>query len=154
GLQGQVAQAFNAGRFEEVEQLTRQIASLRERWQGKHHWQTIDARLKVEYSQLQVKIPQKDRADVVRAHAILWHGRALLEQHRPREAEARFREALACCSRTQGGEECHDAAICYDFLADSVADQSQYARALPLYEKALAIDRKLMGDRHPRVANR
>src|SRR5262245_27312231 len=66
-LKGSIARAEARGQFEDAEKSARQIAALREQWQGPRHWETIDARLEVEAWRRRTRIPAKDRAALVAA---------------------------------------------------------------------------------------
>jgi tetratricopeptide (TPR) repeat protein len=150
-LQQRVNRAWTTERFEEAEKAARQIAALREKWQGKRHWQSIDARFEVEIWQRRTKIPRKNRPKVVLALRLLDEGQQLQERLRYREAEARLREALAI-SRKVLGEEHRDTAQSYNSVGFCLHAQDKHADALPLFRKALEIRGKVLGEEHPDTA--
>src|SRR5688572_22054466 len=80
---------FVRGDFEQAAQKAREMAALREKWQGKGHWQTMDARLEVEEWQRRARVADKDRPEVVRALTLLGEGDQLWQRRRYREAEVR-----------------------------------------------------------------
>lgn len=140
-----------AGRFEEALNATRQIAALREQWQGKRHWQALDARLEVEDLQRLARVPTRDRAAMVRAARLVSEAGQLEAIGRSREAEKKARQALAI-NRRALGEEHPDTASGYGLLALCLDSQGRPADALPLYRQALEIHRKVLGEEHPFTA--
>src|SRR5689334_8102109 len=89
-----IATASPAGRFEEAEQAARQIATLRERWQGKAHWETANARLKQQKWQRMATLPAKDRPSAVQGLSLASQGADLHNRQQFAEAAAKYREAL------------------------------------------------------------
>jgi tetratricopeptide (TPR) repeat protein len=150
-LQIQLNLAEARGQFEEAEKAARRIAALREQWQGKRHWETIDARLDVEQWQRLVRIPAKDRALVVRARRMNGEAARLQQRGRYRQAEKKFREALAL-GRGLLGEEHPHTATSRNNLAFCLNSQGRHGEALPLYREALKARRKVLGEGHADTA--
>jgi CHAT domain-containing protein/tetratricopeptide (TPR) repeat protein len=138
--------------FEEVERLTRQVLTLRQRVQGKRHWQSVDARWAVERWQRLARVPAPRRRDVVESLAFALQGRALRAEGRYREAEQAARDALMSCKKALGDEH-PETARSANLLAVILSAQSKNARALPLLENALAVCKKVLGEEHPDTAN-
>src|SRR5262249_30978588 len=105
----------------------------------------------VERWQRLTRVPQKDRAEVVRAMGAAAEGSQLQGRLRYREAEAKLREALAICQKLLGEQHPLTARI-YDNLALCLDAQGKSAEALPLCQKALAISQKVLGEQHPDTA--
>jgi tetratricopeptide (TPR) repeat protein len=150
-LDRQALAALAGERFEEAAEKQRQAVALRERWQGQRHWQAIDARLALEECQRLVRIPVKERGQVVRARRLNGGGLRLIEQGRYRAAEEKMRQALAILRKVLG-EGHADTAAGYNNVASCLQAQGQHLLAQPLFEKALAIRRKALGEEHPDTA--
>src|SRR5438309_1126433 len=78
-------------------------------------------------------------------------GSQLERKHKHKQAEELHREALKFGIRAVG-EQHFFTAFVYSGLADCLAEQGRYALAQPLFEKALAIRRKVLGEEHPATA--
>jgi CHAT domain-containing protein/tetratricopeptide (TPR) repeat protein len=150
-LAGQLNRAAQAGRFEEAEKAARQIVALREKWQGKRNWQTINARRDAEEWRRLTQVSVVDRPEIVRARALSGEGIRLHGRGRYREALAKLAEALSINRKVLGEEHPHTTAA-YNNVASCLDHQGQHGKALPLYEKALAIRRKVLGEEHPSTA--
>src|SRR5205085_110053 len=136
-----------AGEFEDAVQTGKQIADYRAERQGDSHWEVIDARWKIKTWQR----PAQDCAEVVRGLEVVFKGRQLVQDLRYREAEVKWREALAIFQKVLG-EQHPNTAFSYSFVAFCLNAQGKHAEALPLYEKALAIFQKVRGEQHPDTA--
>src|SRR5262245_19881069 len=55
-----------SGRFEAVVKVAKQVADYRAERQGDRHWETVEARLRMERWQQLTLVPVKDRGEVVR----------------------------------------------------------------------------------------
>src|SRR5438045_831475 len=64
-LDVRVGAQVEAGRFEEAAEGMRQVADIRQRRQGKGHWQAVDARFEAQRWALLTKVPRKDRPRLV-----------------------------------------------------------------------------------------
>jgi tetratricopeptide (TPR) repeat protein len=144
-------QQAGGGDFEEAERLARDVLALRERVQGKRHWQSVDARLEVEHWQRLRAVPVAYRGEVGQGLRVVAKADALRARGRYREAEQAGREALALLKKALG--EGHPAtATAYSVMAYNLEVQGKYAQAQPLYAKALAIHQKALGENHPETA--
>jgi CHAT domain-containing protein/tetratricopeptide (TPR) repeat protein len=150
-LQEQINSAFWEGSFERAAEAAREVASSRERWQGKGHCQTVDAQWQVQRYETLARVPEKDRKEVASSFRAQAEGAAQAARHKYKEAEAFYRTALNIDRRTLG-EEHRETATCYNNLASNLDDQGRHAESRPLYEKALAIRRKVLGEEHPDTA--
>ena len=64
------------------------------------------------------------------------------------DAEPLYREALAGCRRTLGGE--HPSTLhSINSMASILLVQGNKAEALEMYRQALAVSRRVLGDAHP-----
>src|SRR5439155_26876458 len=97
---------------------------LRERAQGKGHWQTIDARLAVERWQRLAGLPEKTRAQI--GTALLWQarGRTMRTRGNHPAADFAFRRAVREMQSALG-EEHAETALCYNSLAMSLEQQGK-----------------------------
>jgi tetratricopeptide (TPR) repeat protein len=151
-LQGQFSKALEEGAFDRAVETAREIASLRERWQGERHGESVAARGAVRWCEGLLRLPEKDQQEVARSFRAHAEGSALSGQHKYRAAEERHRQALAI-RRKVLGEEHPDTATSYNNVGYNLSEQGKYAEAQPLYEKALAIRRKVLGEEHPDTAS-
>jgi hypothetical protein len=150
-LESRLKQALQEGAFDEAVAAAREVAALRERWQGAKHGQSVAARQAVRRYDALVHLPEKDRQQVAQSFRAAAEGDALAGQHKYSEAGARYRQALTLRLRVLG-EEHPDTATGYSDVAYNLDDQGKYDAAQPLYEKALAIFRKVLGEEHPDTA--
>jgi CHAT domain-containing protein/tetratricopeptide (TPR) repeat protein len=150
-LQSRVNGHAWAGRFEEATEALQQIAELRQRRQGRRHWQTIDARLVAWNWGRLAKVAKEDRPQVLQALRRMSAADGLAARHDYRGAEKAQREALAIYRKVLG-EEHPLTASRYGAVAFYLRSQGQQARALDLYRKALAIDKKVLGQEHSETA--
>jgi tetratricopeptide (TPR) repeat protein len=151
-LEARLQRHVAAGQFEQAAQLAEQIVAFRKHRQGAGHWETTDARFEVATWQSLARVPEGDRAAVVRAKVRTAEGRALRERGRYREAEKPLREALGICRKVLG-EEHAETASGYDRLASCLDKQGRSSEALPLARRALAIREKVLGEQHPDTAS-
>ncbi len=150
-LQEQLSRAAATGRFEEAAEAAGRVVALREKWQGKKHWQTINARLGAEEWQRSTKVPVGDRAEALRASRLGHEGTRLYGQGRFREAEQKMREALAIMNKVLGEEHPVTITACNN-LASCLDHQGKHADALMLHRRALALSRMVLGEQHTNTA--
>ena len=150
-LLNQQQAAAETGKMVEALRLARQIEALRQRWQGKRHWETVDARFEVEdYARL-ARLSDADQKSVGESVRCNMQGRRLQVQGKEREAEPHLREALAIRKKVLG-EDHPDTAASYNNLAYCLNSLGTAAQALPRYEKALAIRKRVHGEEYPDIA--
>jgi CHAT domain-containing protein/tetratricopeptide (TPR) repeat protein len=111
----------------------------------------VAARDAVQRYQALLRLPEKDRREVVQSYRAAAEGAALTGRHKYRAAEGLHRQALAL-RRKVLGEEHFLTASSYSWVASNLDAQGKYAEAQPLYEKALTIRRKALGEDHPDTA--
>jgi hypothetical protein len=109
-LEEQLHHALREGKFERVVEVAREVASLRLRWQGAKHWETIDARIDAEDYKRLVSIPAKDRLEVAKSFRVLVQAEELREQGKYAAALRLDREALAIRRKVLGEEHAGPAA--------------------------------------------
>jgi serine/threonine protein kinase len=81
--------------------------------------------------------------------AIYWLGRLRYQQYRIAEARSLFERSLQIFESTQA--PAIDVSALLDDLALVYTAEKQWALARQTYERALAIDRQILGDDHPRL---
>jgi tetratricopeptide (TPR) repeat protein len=150
-LNSRLNRAVEAGQLREALILAREIAALRQRWQGSGHWQAVDARWQVEQGQRLARLTQEQQRRLGQSIGRVRAGERDYARGRYREAEKAFREALAI-NRKAVGEEHANTAESYNNIALCLKRQGKQDDALPLLQKALAIRRKVLGDEHPITA--
>jgi tetratricopeptide (TPR) repeat protein len=143
-LRALLDQQVGAGRFEEAARAARQIADLRRLRQGVRHWQTIDARLDVEDWDRLAKVPARQRDQVRAAFLHATEAQALGARRQYERAAHQMRQALTIWSEALGEAYPHTVVLRNE-LAFFLNRQGKHAQARPLYEKALAIRRRLHG---------
>jgi tetratricopeptide (TPR) repeat protein len=150
-LQGRVTQQQQAGRWAEALRAADELLELRQRAQGKDHWEAVDAHWQgqaLRAAQRQGKELQKEYAELP----------GLQRQAFALVAKGRYWEAQPLLDRTLDinrkvlGEEHPDTATSYDNVAFILNAQGQYAAAEERSRKALDIFRKLLGEEHPATA--
>jgi tetratricopeptide (TPR) repeat protein len=150
-LDDQLAQALAEGQFARAVEVAREVAALRERWQGERHGESVAARGAVQRYEALLRLPAKGQQEVAKSFRAEREGNALNKRQKYRAAEDLHRQALAL-RRQVLGEEHPLTAQSYNNLAGNLADQGKYAEAQPLFEKALAIYRRALGEEHPLTA--
>jgi CHAT domain-containing protein/tetratricopeptide (TPR) repeat protein len=150
-LHGECDAALREANFERAIQKAEQMATLRERWQGAKHWETVDSRRTWQRYQAMLRLPKTDREELSRSFADMAAAEGLYGQAKYPAAEKLFRQALTVRCRVLG-EDHPDTANSQSWLAFDLTAQGKYAEAQPLYEKALAIYRHVHGEDHPQTA--
>jgi tetratricopeptide (TPR) repeat protein len=146
-LAGQVTKATQEGDFGQAAEAARAIATLRKRWQGERHWESVDARDEVPRWEALARLPEKEGRELGKVFRLAAQAEALDKQNKYRDAEGLYRQALAVCVRVLG-EGHRETAECLEQVATSTLEQGKYAEAQPLFEQALAIRRQVLGEEH------
>jgi eukaryotic-like serine/threonine-protein kinase len=90
-------------------------------------------------------------ADSQEAGRAMWElGRLRVQQYRIADARDLFKQSLDILENTQAAAT--DVAALLDDLAQTYSLDKQWALARQTYERALDIDRRILGDDHPRIA--
>jgi tetratricopeptide (TPR) repeat protein len=150
-LEERLGKALEAGQWKDALQAAEALARLRERAQGKDHWEAVSARWEAEAVRRVLRQGPEGRADFARLTALDRQGEALEAKGRYREAQPLYQQALDI-RRKVLGEDHADTASSYNNVAYNLNAQGQYAQAQPLYQKALEIRRKVLGEDHPDTA--
>jgi tetratricopeptide (TPR) repeat protein len=150
-LDAQMDEAVEAGRFDEAVKLAQQMVALREKAQGKRHWEVVDARWELRRAEGLARLPRKDHQAVAAGLRRLGEGDRLRARRDPSRADRAYREALALLRRALG-EKHPETALGYNNLAFHLSEQGKHLQAQPLYERALLIRRQTLGEEHPYTA--
>jgi tetratricopeptide (TPR) repeat protein len=150
-LQGRVEQLQGAGKWDEALRAAEELLQLRQKVQGKDHWQAVDARWQTMALRAVARQGKEGQQEYAGLPALEREADALLARGRPREAEALRRKALEVRRKVLGAEH-PDIAYSYDKLAFTFASQGKYAAAEEACRKALAIRRTALGEEHPDTA--
>src|SRR5262249_53144179 len=143
-LEAQLTKELGDGKFAQAVETARQIATLRERWQGEKYGESVAARQAVRGYEGLVRLAAKDQQEVATSFRVEREGDALNKRQQYKAAEEKHRQALAI-RRKVLGEEHPDTAHSSNEVAYNLQAQGKYAEAQPLYEKALASWRKTLG---------
>jgi tetratricopeptide (TPR) repeat protein len=150
-LEQRLAAAQKAEKWEQALAAAQAVLELRQKVQGKDHWQAVHARWQVEAVravQRQGREGQKDYAGLA----------ALDQEAQTLEGRGRYREALPLHQKALKvrlevlGDEHPETANSYNNVAGNLQAQGKYAAAAESYGKALAIYRKVLGEEHPATA--
>jgi tetratricopeptide (TPR) repeat protein len=151
-LHERVFESLEGAQFTRALQAARELSELRERAQGKDHWQAVDARWQVEALRRVVGKDKKSQADYAEVFRLLNEARTLMEQGRFQQAHSLLEKMLTVL-RNVLGEDHPLTAAGYNFVASNVQTQGKYREAEEGYRKALDIVRKALGEEHPQTAN-
>jgi tetratricopeptide (TPR) repeat protein len=150
-IEARAAQAVMKGNFALALRLSQEVLAARRALLGERHWQTVEARLKLERWARLARLPAEKHRQAGAALRREEEGRQYLNQGRFAQAEKAYREALDVYREALGDEHSetgvgyHMVAVCLNFLG-------KYSEALPLHRKALMIFREAHGEEHPRTA--
>jgi tetratricopeptide (TPR) repeat protein len=150
-LDARLRKLQEASRFEEAVQVARELVALREKAQGKDHWEAASARWEEDALQ-RVLRADKGVQDEYAGVFALDRQIGLRSASRAREVQAALEKALAI-RRKVLGEEHPGTAFGYYRLATQLYREGKYAEAAEDFQKALAICRKVLGEEHPDTAN-
>jgi hypothetical protein len=137
-----------AGKFDEALAPARDLLALRQRVQGASHWETEDARRRVETLRHIAAQPMDAQRQLVLANKQMAEERQLHDRGKYAQAEPLLRQTLAI-QRQVLGEEHPDTATSLHNLALNLGAQGRHAQAEPLLRQALTIYRKVVGEEHP-----
>jgi tetratricopeptide (TPR) repeat protein len=150
-LEARLMRSWEAGDFRAAAEAAGQLVRLREREQGRKHWQTENARWRLVAVERASRASPKDRDAFRVIPQQLEQVPGLFAQARYRPAQLLLEKALAIQSRVLG-EEHPDTALGYNNLGYTLRAQGQYTPAQPLFDTASAIARKVLGEEHPDTA--
>jgi tetratricopeptide (TPR) repeat protein len=143
---------WRAGKFAEALGPARQAAAVCEQALGRDHWQTADARRRVETLDKIAGLPEEGRQALAAVRALDQEFREAYGKERYADAE-RLARQLVEVQRHWLGEAHSDTADSYSFLAIDLWSQGKLAEAEALLRKALAINLKARGEGHPNTGS-
>jgi CHAT domain-containing protein len=147
-LEKRISELVGARQFAEAVEPARELLALREGKQGKDHWQTIDARLSLEWLRHMASLPPDAQKELAAADTLETEAEQLRQQGKAAQAEPLLRKALAFRQKHLGEEHPLTAESLAN-LAFNLDSQAKYADAEALFHKALAILGKTRGEEHP-----
>ncbi len=150
-LQASVMRAANAGKMAEALRLAREFETLRRRWQGARHWETINARYQIDRWVRLSRLSETDQKKMARVLGRETEADQLESRHHYAEAEKILREVLGIYWNVWG-EQHPETATGYYNLANNLTLQRKHREANSLYRRALRLRIKLLGEQHPDTA--
>ena len=130
-------------------QLAKSLFNLAEVYHAQERFDEAEALYK---QSLETDSDTTEKASQQRATALGNLGELYRSMHRYDLAESMQRQALDYARRAYGEDGHKDISTLYTNLAHTLLEQERVDEALLLYEKALGIDKKLLGEEHPFVA--
>jgi tetratricopeptide (TPR) repeat protein len=146
-----VETAWQAGKLDDALRSAEELLELRQKAQGKDHWQAVDARWQVEALRAAGRQGKEEQQEYAGLPALDREGQALEARGRHRDALPLRQKALEI-RRKILGEEHPDTATSVDYVAANLDGQSKYREAEEGSRKALEIRRKVLGEEHPSTA--
>jgi len=150
-LQARIDKHLQAGTCTEAVGPAQELLALREKVQGKDHWQTANARWQIIKLERLAAGTERQRGDFVRGLRLAQEAWALEEKFRHAQAQP-LREEILAITRKTLGEDHPDTADRLNFLAINLNAQGKHAEAEKSYRAALAIWLKALGENHPNTA--
>jgi tetratricopeptide (TPR) repeat protein len=150
-LQGRIDQLQQAGKWEEALPAAKELLELRQKVQGKDHWEAVEAHWMVQA----LRAAQRQTGEVQKEYTTLpaldHEAQALEARGRYREAQPVRQKALDIRRKVLGEQHPHTA-FSYNSVAATLAAQGLYREADEGYRKALDIYRTVLGEEHPDTA--
>jgi tetratricopeptide (TPR) repeat protein len=150
-LEKEIEELWAAAKFAEAQKPATEILALRQRVQGKGHWQTGDAARKLETLRQATKLPAKQQQALAEVSGLLAKAEDLTKRGKYAQAEPLFRKVLAVCEEVLGPKH-PDTATSYNELAVNLEAQGRSREAEPLHRKVLAVHEDVLGPKHPDTA--
>jgi CHAT domain-containing protein/Tfp pilus assembly protein PilF len=147
-LKSRLQNAAEAGKMDQALRLAREVKELRQAWQGKKHWETVDAGFVVERYGRLARLMESRWLAVGRVIRFNRAGAKLVAGGKYAHAQPHLENALTICHEVFGEEDAETAVTCGN-LAACLSAQGKHTAARPYYETALAISRKSLGKGHP-----
>jgi tetratricopeptide (TPR) repeat protein len=139
------------GKFEEALEAAQALAELRQRVQGKDHWEAVNAHWQVEAIRSVLRQDDKTRQKYTRVTSLQGKADALVARGRYQEARPLLEEVLAI-RREVLGEEHPDTASSRNLVAHNLFQQGKYREADEGFRKALDLRRQALAEEHPDTA--
>jgi tetratricopeptide (TPR) repeat protein len=149
-LLDRVQQSQQAGKWDEALRAARELLELRQRVQGKDHWETADVCWRVDALQAAQRQDKEVQLQYAGLPALDREGEVLEARGRYREAQAVRQKALEVRLRVLGEKHPHTAYSC-NGVAASLHAQGRYKEAEEGYRKALDITRATLGEDDPKT---
>jgi tetratricopeptide (TPR) repeat protein len=150
-LQAQVEQLQQAGKWAEALRAAEEVLRLREKVQGKDHWEAVNALWQVQALQAAQRQGKELQQEYKGLQGLQDQADALVDSGRYREAQPLL-DRILDIKRKVVGEEHPDTAGSYSNVAFNLNAQGKYAAAEEGFHKALDINRKVLGQDHPDTA--
>jgi tetratricopeptide (TPR) repeat protein len=150
-LSRRMDELWSTAKFAEAVAPAEELLALRQRVQGKDHWEAADAARLVETLRKAAGLPAATRAALAEAPATAAKAYELYQKGKYAQAEALYRKALAMRQEALGPDH-PDTALASSNLAASLESQGRVQEAEVLHRRALAVREQVLGSRHPHTA--
>jgi hypothetical protein len=151
-LDQRIQQLQQAAKFDEALAAARELAELRERLQGKDHWEAAMERWQVEALRAVLRQGKERQKEYAAAAELQREAEALYAKSRHREAQPLFARVLAIRLEVLG-EKHPFTSLSYFREGLSLHALGKHAAAAGSLRKALDICRAVLGDEHPLTGN-
>jgi Tfp pilus assembly protein PilF len=150
-LQERLDQLEDAGKWEEALRVAEELLQLRQKGQGKDHWEAVDVRWRVQALQAVQRQSKELQQEFAGVSALYRESQALEARGRYREAQPQREKMLDIRRKVLGDRHPHTA-LSYGAVAFSLQVQGKYAAAEEGVRKALGIFLEVLGTEHPHTA--
>jgi CHAT domain-containing protein/tetratricopeptide (TPR) repeat protein len=150
-LEERIGRLEAGAKFAEAVAPAKEVLGLRERLQGRTHWQTADARRKLDTLRVLAEKPAAVQKEFATAGQLQAEANLRVAKGRYAEAEPLYRKALAIREQVLGPKHL-DTGLGYTYLAISLNGQGKYRDAELLFRKDLAIQEEVQEPKHPDTA--
>jgi tetratricopeptide (TPR) repeat protein len=127
--------------------LRQEILTLQRKRFGEKHWQVTDARLALEQGTMLQGLSAEQRQQLEKARLLQDKANVLAQQGKSKTALPLAEEVLSI--RKAILKDHPDTATSLNYLAQTYRSLGDYATALPLYEQARELRKKLLTENHP-----
>jgi tetratricopeptide (TPR) repeat protein len=150
-IEKRIDELILSGRFAEALRPAEEIVEIRTHVQGTNHWQSVDARRKLELCRVLRDRPSAERVDYTSSVKLKEDARQFLAKAQYKQAEPLLRRVLEIRRRVLGDEH-PDTAHSYHNVGGSLFAQRRYAEAEPFFSKSLEILHDVLEEDHPETA--
>jgi tetratricopeptide (TPR) repeat protein len=145
GLQKRIQELDAADKYAEAIGLQEELLALRTNVQGAEHWETVTEKWALTALQKVAALPAEKRAGWRQAERGAAEAGSLEQKAQYAKALPRRQESLKWCRQVLGEDHPYTANS-YNNLAYNLNAQGKYMEAGPLYQRALDIRRKILGE--------